>query len=153
MSKVRISQAAKMVGKSRYTLYRDIEAGLLSCEIDERGFKVIDVSELERCYGKLKAPDDEAAAADETQVLFQSDNMKQHETTDLGDVPAEQVIELLKDQVETLTAQLEQSTEQVKQGAERESQLLQLLSTEQEKTKLLMLPAPKPKLFGWLSSL
>ncbi len=50
------------------------------------------------------------------------------------------VVEVLRDQVSLLTLQLEQA-------AERETQLLQLLATEQEKTKLLMLPGPKPKIF------
>ena len=136
MSKVRITQVEQLVGKSRATIYRDIEKGLVSCEVDERGFKVIAVSELERVYGKLKMPV-------ETQCESQVDKMKQDETQDTTADESLLVVEVLRDQVSLLTSQLEQA-------AERETQLLQLLATEQEKNKLLMLPAPRPKFLGWL---
>ena len=73
MSKVRITQAEQLVGKSHATIYRDIDKGLVSADVDERGFKVIAVSELERYYGKLKTPV-------ETQCESQVDEMKQDET-------------------------------------------------------------------------
>lgn len=53
------------------------------------------------------------------------------------------MVEVLRDQVSLLTSQLEQA-------AGRETQLLLLLATEQEKNKLLMLPAPKPKFLEWI---
>ena len=136
MSKVRITQAEQLVGKSRATIYRDIEKGLVSADVDERGFKVIEVSELERYYGKLKMPV-------ETQCESQVDEMKQDETQVTTADESLLVVEVLRDQVSLLTSQLETA-------AERETQLLQLLVTEQEKTKLLMLPAPRPKFLGWI---
>jgi chromosome segregation ATPase len=54
MPKVSISEAARMAGKSRITIHRHIEKGLVSKEIDETGSPVIDVSELERVYGSLR---------------------------------------------------------------------------------------------------
>lgn len=152
MSKVRISHAAKLIGKSKHTLYRDIEKGLVSCEMDGRGFKVIDVSELERFYGPLATPDENEreTVADETADPSLPDTPQRHETLDVGGVPAREVIDLLKDQVAGQQIQLEHATEQISQSAAREAELLQLLSAEQEKNKLLMLPAPRPKVFGWL---
>ena len=51
--KMNISQAAKAVGKSRKTLYRHIDAGKVSVEKDATDSPVIDVSELQRVYGKV----------------------------------------------------------------------------------------------------
>lgn len=135
MAKVRITQAEQLTGKSRATIYRDIEKGLVSADVDERGFKVIAVSELERFYGKLKMPV-------ETHCESQVDAMEQDKKQVAAADEMLLVVEVLRDQVALLTTQLENA-------ASRETQLLQLLSTEQEKTKLLMLPAPKPKVFGW----
>jgi FtsZ-binding cell division protein ZapB len=54
MPKVSLSEAARMAGKSRVTIHRHIEKGLVTKEIDETGNPVIDVSELERVYGSLR---------------------------------------------------------------------------------------------------
>ena len=51
--KMNISQAAKAVGKSRKTLYRHIDAGKISVEKDATDSPVIDVSELQRVYGRV----------------------------------------------------------------------------------------------------
>ena len=153
MSKVRISKAAKMVGKSKHTIYRDIENGLVSCESDGRGFKVIEVSELERFYGKLEQQASPSTTAEETSQQSQFDKPIQHETLKMGEVPADKLIEVLEDQVAILTRQLENATDQIRDATTEKTQLLELLSAEQEKTKLLMLPAPKQKAFGWFARL
>ena len=56
MAKVSISQAAKLAGISRTALYKSyINKGLLSTSRDEAGKKYIDISEILRVFGKLKA--------------------------------------------------------------------------------------------------
>ena len=57
MAKVSKSQAARMAGVSRPTIDKKIKSGGLSCEKKEDGTVEIDVSELERVFGKLVAPD------------------------------------------------------------------------------------------------
>ena len=42
---------------SEPTLWRDLKSGKVSFETDMKGRKQIDVSELKRVYGKLKAED------------------------------------------------------------------------------------------------
>lgn len=59
-----ITEAAKVYGKQRKTLYRHIKAGRLSCSFRGDGHRVIDLSELIRCYGEPPAPID----AGDTQV-------------------------------------------------------------------------------------
>lgn len=46
-----VSQAAKIVGVTRQTLYRHIKSKSISTEIDETGAQVIEASELIRIYG------------------------------------------------------------------------------------------------------
>ena len=54
--KVGPSKAAQLARVARSTIYKDIEEGKLSAEQDGKGHRVIDVSELERVYGELSAP-------------------------------------------------------------------------------------------------
>lgn len=59
--KLTITEAAKLYGKQRKTLYRHIDAGRLSCTARGDGHRVIDLSELIRCYGEppqAVSPDD-----------------------------------------------------------------------------------------------
>lgn len=53
---VSISEASRMVGKSRGTLYRHNKAGDLSFEKDDEGNPVIQVAELVRVYKGWKLP-------------------------------------------------------------------------------------------------
>ena len=48
-----ITEAAKLVGKDRKTLYRHIKQGRLSCGIESDGVRYVDTSELMRVYGAL----------------------------------------------------------------------------------------------------
>lgn len=54
MTKLNLSQAAKVVGKNRVTLWRHINAGKLSAERDRDGNPLVDTSELLRVYGEMK---------------------------------------------------------------------------------------------------
>lgn len=47
-----ITEAARLYKKQRKTLYRHIETGRLSCGYRGDGTRVIDLSELIRCYGE-----------------------------------------------------------------------------------------------------
>jgi len=58
MSKHSISEAARLVGKSRTTLYRHIKAGKITVEEDDGGNSVVDTSELTRVYGALQGVPD-----------------------------------------------------------------------------------------------
>ena len=58
MALVTITEAAKLVRRSRRTLYRDIDKGRLSKTVTHDGATVIDTSELLRVYGALHMEDD-----------------------------------------------------------------------------------------------
>ncbi|MGZ9146669.1 MAG: hypothetical protein ACXW4A_12680 [Nitrospira sp.] len=78
-----------MAGKSRITIHRHIDKGLVSKEIDEAGNPVIDVSELERVYGSLrhdtasedvsKEPHDTVETSNDNSLLqMESENLREH---------------------------------------------------------------------------
>jgi hypothetical protein len=54
MALVPVSEAAKLCGKDRKTLYRQIKEGKLSATKDETGATKIDIAELVRVYGALR---------------------------------------------------------------------------------------------------
>ena len=49
-TKVSVRQAAKLTGKSRETINTATNDGIISCTLNERGHKVIDIAELQRVY-------------------------------------------------------------------------------------------------------
>ena len=57
--KIRLSEAENWVKAGRSTIYEDARKGVLSTQKDPtRGNKkVVDVSELERVYGKIRNPE------------------------------------------------------------------------------------------------
>ena len=50
-TKFSISGANRLTGKSRTTILKDIKEGILACDVDKNGKKLIDQSELRRVYG------------------------------------------------------------------------------------------------------
>ena len=57
MALVGVTEAARLTGKGRQTIYRAIEAGTLSATRDAHGRATVDVAELERVYGPLGCPE------------------------------------------------------------------------------------------------
>jgi hypothetical protein len=119
MAKVNKSQAARMANVSRTTIDNYIADSKLSAEVDGKK-TVIDVSELERVFGKLVAPD---------AVISEHKSLQ----TDTSQVAAilQSKIELLERQIYTLLEDKE------KDRQERD----RLLSIIEKQT--LLLPAPK----------
>lgn len=54
MATVTVNEAARLVGRSRRGIYRDMEGGRLSYKTDRDGHRRIDTSELERLHGPLR---------------------------------------------------------------------------------------------------
>lgn len=57
MSKVSISEASRLTNKTRKTIYKYIQDGLLTVSMDTQGKKVIDISELIRVFGEIEMPE------------------------------------------------------------------------------------------------
>lgn len=147
MAKVTVTEALELVPVKKTALYGDIKKGLLSAETDNRGRKVVDTAELERVYGQLKIPNTngkpEGTQRTETNGSGNPNGTKQTKTNTNGNASE---VDVLKAQVEFLTASLEKAetrAEELKTDkqelGERLAEAHKMLSTEQEKTRLLML--------------
>jgi len=62
--KIGPAQAAKLAKVARSTIYRDIKEGKLSADKGAKGKTIIDISELERVYGKLSEQDNQKTIED-----------------------------------------------------------------------------------------
>ena len=164
MAKITVSEALKIVPVKKTAMYGDIKKGVLSAETDNRGRKIVDTAELERVYGTLKTPNTngmpEGTERTETNGTGKANGARRTETDTNGNTSEGDV---LKAQVEILTASLEKAetrAEELKTDkrelGERLAEAHKMLSTEQEKTRLLMLPVPEQeekKARGWLQRL
>ena len=164
---ITIGEAEKIVPVARSTFRKYAKAGKFSTSTNARGLQIVQVAELERFFdGKLKPlPNqngDHANGTGETHETTEVDDSTQSETAETDNIDqnghtetppqTQEIIELLK-------SQLEDTKTELVDAKSREKQLLSMLSTEQEKTKLLMLAAPpaepdpvekkKPSILGY----
>ena len=160
MAKITVSEALKLVSVKKTALYGDIKKGVLSAETDNRGRKIVDTAELERVYGTLKDPNtngnENGTQRTGTNNNGTAEGTERNETNGSGTPNANaSEVDVLKAQVEFLTTTLQKAeirSEELKADkqelSERLAEAHKMLSAEQEKTRLLMLPAPKKMQVG-----
>jgi len=115
MSKVNVSEASRLTGKSRTTLYKLMDSGQLSYTSEASGGRVLDTEELLRVFGSighLGTPQDAQSGQQSTPPRTPVD-------TDL--------VAMLKGQLDA--------------AQERERRLLGMLEQAQEQVRQLALPA------------
>ena len=131
-SLVSVKEALELIDVSESSLRRDIKSGKVSSEKDERGRRLMDVSELSRVYGPLKPQQTPHERADE----YVRDSQ--------GTAPdTPKIIALLENQVSDLKEQLHTA------NAEK-AQILELLALEKEEKRALMLPVKTERSGGFL---
>jgi len=91
MTKISISEAARLTGKSRTTLHRLIKTGELSTCHGARNARMVDISELIRVFGPFEHRPSEQVAA----------QVSEHSDTGIS-AQSEQVIAQLRQEVEHL---------------------------------------------------
>ena len=101
-----ITEAAKLYGKQRKTIYRHLDTGRLSAGVRGDGKRVIDLSELIRCYGEpSQALPTSASDTKKTHDTPQSDTPLTHsliaELVELNRRQADQ-LERMADRIERL---------------------------------------------------
>lgn len=114
-TKLTIKEAVERIPVSESSLRRAIKTGEISSEKDNRGRRLIDTSELIRVYGELS----DASVNSEA----------------MNTVDTSKIIDLLTEQVGDLK-------EQITELKSEKTKLYEMLSTEQEKTRQLMLNPP-----------
>ena len=132
MSKITVSEAIKCYPVTQSSLYRDMKKGVLSFEYNAKKVKVIDVSELQRVYGKPTKTETEKNESF-TYIDSQSLSMREHEN--------QQKIGALEKQVQELK-------EQIRIEKSEKTKIIDLADRLQRQTEILMLPKPPtPNLF------
>ena len=136
MTKLTITEAVKVIPVSESKLRRDMKAGVVSFEVDEKGKKRFDLSELARVYGQIDLAENNGQVKESKPPLSETghDNPK--------------VVALLENQIGDLKSQLEKAETQLEIATTEKSKLLDLTDRLQKQNEVLMLPAPKPK-SGW----
>ena len=140
MARVTIKEAVAISPVSLSTLRRDIKSGKVSSEKDDRGRRRIDTAELARVYGQLRhsrEPTDTQMTAVDTPNGSPVDVNDTPDTLD--DNP--KVVALMENQIGDLKTQLERASERETALRENLKTAQSHLTAEQEKTRLLMLPA------------
>lgn len=147
MARLTIKEAVSITPVSESTLRRDIRSGKVSSEKDDRGRRRIDTAELARVYGQLRQ------STQSTDIEMNAVDTPNNGTMNANDTPDTpdgnpKVVSLLENQIADLKAQLEGATDRENALMTERTKLLDMLSTEQEKTRLeqeksrlLMLPA------------
>ena len=151
MARLTIKEAVAIAPVSESTLRRDIKSGKVSSEKDERGRRRIDTAELVRVYGQLTHP---TQPTDTEMTMVDTPNNPPVNVNDTPDTPIEdpKIVVLLENQIADLKAELERATNRENALITEKTKLLDMLSTEQEKTRLeqeksrlLMLPETSEK--------
>jgi len=120
MAKVGAQRAGELTGKSKSTIQRAMNSGKLSFEIDGNGRRVIDVSELERCFGLQQSGSStsgQAQASNVQQELEKAQNMLEAERLKMR-------IRMLEEQLETANTQIDDLKAQRDQWQKQASQVL-----------------------------
>ena len=167
MTYLTMGEAEKIVPVARSTFRKHAKAGKFSTSTNARGLQIVDIAELNRFYdGKLK-PMRNGNGSGETHEV---NGNGQHETVNRDENGHVETPEMDKaghletpidpsEIVELLREQLADTKSELADAKERETKLLSMLETEQEKTKLLMLAPPpaapepvqrrKPSILGY----
>ena len=155
MARLTIKEAVAIAPVSESTLRRDIKSGKVSSEKDDRGRRRIDTAELARVYGQLRQSTD----ANDTQM--NAVDTPDNSPVNVNDSPDTsennpKVVALLENQIDDLKNQLERAEVREDTHISEKKELHDRLAAEQEKTRLLILPAPKEKSeksVGWMQRL
>ena len=134
MSRISVAKAVSLGYTSQATIYRDMRTGAISYERNGKNRRLIDISELTRVYGEPQTP------PPESDTQRESDNSQTPPTTHID-----------KDKIITvLEAQVTELKEYITAERAEKSKILEMLSTEQEKTKMLLIAPPAKPLFSFM---
>ena len=132
MQYLTITEAVKVIPVSESKLRRDMKAGVVSYDVDAKGKKRFDPSELVRVYGHIDLP--------ETNGQVKESNQNPSETGHDRD----EILAIKDNQIADLQKQLEKAEMRETALIDEKSKLLDLLAAEKEE-KRLMLPAPQKR--------
>jgi len=117
MAKVGAQRAGELTGKSKSTIQRAMNNGKISFELDSNGRRVIDVSELERCFGLKQEKGSASAPASSSvqQELEKAQSLLETERQKMRIRMLEEQLEAANSQIDDLKAQRDQWQKQASQ--------------------------------------
>ena len=130
---VGINQAARLIGKGKQQIYRDIEAGKLSWHIEGDGKKQLQIADLDRVY-KLKP---QGVTSDETSNQNQMLPSEQLPVTDQKAIDTAVKIAVLESELKAKDDALRRMEDEVKDLRQNRDKQLEAI-----KQLTLLLPAP-----------
>ena len=139
MAKITKTDAAKLIGVARQTIYDYIKQGRISVDADGQ----IDTSELIRAGFTLRLPDsppDVGSGHDPTADPTESDGHSARQEA----VSLAKIIDLYEQRIAMLERELVDAKKREEETIQREQRLLTILEQEQ-KQRQLYLPAPAGK--------
>ena len=139
--KILLSKAHEYVVPSLSAIYEDARTGKLSTEKDptRSNKKVVDLAELHRVYGDVRNPKE-------------NPNGTEMDTPGLPDA-TEKLVTSYENRIRDLHRQLELANTRETTLTTEKVKLLDMLSAEQEKNRLLMLPSARENWFARLIGL
>lgn len=142
---VGINEAARLVGKAKQQIYRDIEAGRLSWNLDTPGKKLLQIADLDRIY-KLKP---KGVTGNITGHKNQELPQPNADVTTSKTVATEIELAVLKERLAARDEALRQAQDEIRDLRENRDKLLEqntrftlLLTAQAEPTEPQPAPAP-----------
>ncbi|MEM9887287.1 MAG: hypothetical protein AAF849_15445 [Bacteroidota bacterium] len=136
MSKVSVRKAAQLTGMSRETINTATNDGTISCSLNERGHKVIDIAELQRVYPIVRT----------MQEIEKSENVKSRQNLAVSSQSElEKELAMLRERAAHLNTQNEMLvSERRRERSQLESEIENLRETlersqQQQKQTMLLL--------------
>lgn len=139
-TRINISQAAKLYGIDRSTIYRDRDQGLISLDKDHKGKPYVELSELIRAYGeppKQTGSEDRKVHSDDFNVCEDSETTSRFADYILAK-QYDAVVESLKRENETLRSQIRfleenytENRQQVRQLLEQQKEFIEISKTKE----------------------
>jgi hypothetical protein len=139
MARLNKTEAAKVIGVVRQTLYDYIKQGRISVDTDG----LIDTSELIRAGFQLRLPDSPQDVGN-GHVTTENTSGTDPQPDAQGLVPISRVIELYDQRIDSLERDLADARKREEEAIAREQRLLSLIEQEQ-KQRQFYLPAPAAK--------
>lgn len=140
MSKHNKTEAAKLIGVVRQTLYDYIKQGRISIDVDG----LIDTSELIRAGFQLRLPDSPQDVGNGHNTTENTKGTDTQPGAQDHKVSISKVIELYEQQIDSLEREITDARRREEEAVAREQRLLSMLEQEQ-KQRQLYLPAPAEK--------
>ena len=137
MTKHNKTEAAKLIGVVRQTIYDYIKQGRISVDADG----LIDTSELIRAGFQLRLPDSPQDVGNGHETTGDTTKTDTQSGAQAHQAPMSKVIELYDKQIDSLERDLADARKREEEAVAREQRLLSMLEQEQ-KQRQLYLPAP-----------